>query len=320
MDDESNFIDAIDLPLDEWLEYVLKPSSDVLIADYEFPTDKHFDEFIATVDKRSDDEIRKILLKFLIPSCTLGIDKIRFADFASARKTNPELFRRMIEKQFYRRLFMYATKRSTRPPWEGITWIIDLLPSFPKQALDGLNAYTLAHIQQLPEGRTNGLFETAEIIRAKYIGTPTNQNEKIKFLTEITPREFEHIIERLYAEMNYTTQLTPAQKDGGRDIIAKKSQIGNSEHLLVECKQYSKPVDVKIVRALMGVVADEKVNKGVIVTTSRFTKGATDFANRNPRLELIPGNDLIPLLNEHFGARWPVQIERIIGDSQKHNP
>jgi len=319
MDDESNFIDAINLPLDEWLKYVLQPSSDVSIVDYEFPTDKHFDEFIATIDKRSDNEIRKILMKFLIPSGTLGIDKLRLAGFVAARQNDPEMFRRMTGLQFYRRLFLYATKRSSCPPWEGITWIIDLLPVFPKQALEGLNAYSLAHIQQLPDGRINGLFEAAEIIRAKYIGLPKNQGEKIKLLMELSSREFEHIVERLYSEMDYETQLTPAQKDGGRDIIAKKNRVGNLEHLLVECKQYSKPVDIKIVRALMGVVSDEKVNKGVLVTTSRFTKGAIDFADRNPRLELISGNNLIPLLNEHFGARWPVQIERIIADSQKDN-
>ena len=319
MNDKSDFIDATDLPLNEWLKYVQEPSSDILIADYAFPTDRHFDEFIATINERTEGEIRNILRKLLIPSCSLGIDNTRLAGFISAKKNVPELFRRMTEKEYYRRLILFAIKKSTSQPWEGITWIIDLLPFYPKQALESISSYTLAHIQQLPDGRIHGLFDAAEIIRAKYIGTPANQCEKIRFLSEITSREFEHIIDRLYARMGYQTQLTSAQKDGGRDIIAKKRQIGTLEHLLVECKQYSKPVDIKIVRALLGVVADEKVNKGVLVTTSRFTKGAIDFANRNPQIELIAGNDLIPLLNEHLGARWPVQIERIIATSQKEN-
>ena len=119
--------------------------------------------------------------------------------------------------------------------------------------------------------------------------------------------------------MDYETELTSAQKDGGRDILANKNAPGRLEHLRIECKQYSRPVDVKIARALLGVVSDEKVNKGVLVTTSRFTKGAKDFAGRNPSLELIAGSNLIPLLNEHLGSRWPLQIGRLVAESQRHN-
>jgi restriction system protein len=119
--------------------------------------------------------------------------------------------------------------------------------------------------------------------------------------------------------MGYETQLTPPQNDGGRDILACKRGPGKLEHLRVECKQHNKPVGVKTIRAVLGVVSDEKVNKGVLVATTRFTKGTKDFAGKNPRLELIPVNDLIPLLNEHLGASWPRKIERLVVESQRHN-
>jgi restriction system protein len=172
---------------------------------------------------------------------------------------------------------------------------------------------------EVPDGRINGLHEAQQIIRARYIGTPSSQIQKLQFLTSVTPREFEHIVERLYSAMGYNTHLTPPKKDGGRDIVAKKEKIGALEHLLIECKQYTKPVGVEIVRALLGVVSDEKVNKGVLVTTSTATKGTREFKGRNPRLELIEGKELIPLLNEYLGGDWPITIDGIIADSQRQN-
>jgi len=319
MSSASKTIEVKELSLDEWLSLIFNPAPDIPVPDHEFPTNKHRDEYIATIHQRTDEDIRRLLLRFLIPSGTLGIDKLRLEWLLLDKRNAPERYAKMMAMQFYRRLVTFASGNSKIPPWEGITWVIDLLPHFPKQALEGLSAYILAHIPVLPDGRLNSLHDAEEIIRARYIGTASSQAEKLQFLTSISPRQFEHIIERLYSAMGYNTQLTPPQKDGGRDVIARKEGIGTLEHLLVECKQYSGPVDVKIVRALLGVVADERVNKGVLVTTSRFTKAGTEFAKRNPRLELIAGESLIPLLNEHLGARWTTQLERIIAESQREN-
>jgi restriction system protein len=91
------------------------------------------------------------------------------------------------------------------------------------------------------------------------------------------------------------------------------------ETLLVECKRYSAPVGVVVVRALLGVVSDEKVNKGVIVTPSGFTRQAKALACRNHRIELISGKDLIPLLNEHLGTNWVSRVDSLILSSKRRN-
>ncbi len=306
-------MDEKTLSLQEWLTLVFSP--DLSVADHMFPTDRHRDEYISTIHSRTDDEIRRLLLKFLIPSCTLGVDKLRLEAFIAAKDHAPDMYSRMKELEFFRRLVLFASGKSSSPPWEGITWILDLLPHFPKRALECLDGYVLAHAQQLPDGRLYGLWEAAEIIRAKYIGDPSTQSEKIAFLLSISSREFEHIIDELYSEMGYDTRLTPAQGDGGRDVMASRKGVGVLEQLRIECKQYTKPVGVEIVRALLGVVSDEKVNKGVLVTTNRFTRGALQLAERNPRLELIAGTQLIPMLNKYLGARWTTRIERIISSS-----
>ena len=55
--------------------------------------------------------------------------------------------------------------------------------------------------------------------------------------------------------------------------------------------------------------------KGVLVTTSRFSAEARKFAQRNP-LELIDGQTLVLLLNEHLGPRWAQRIDRLVAESE----
>ncbi len=62
-------------------------------------------------------------------------------------------------------------------------------------------------------------------------------------------------------------------------------------------------------------MSDEKVNKGVLVTTGSFTKGAKEFTERN-NIELIDGDALVLLLNEHLGSNWLLHLERLINESE----
>jgi hypothetical protein len=57
----------------------------------------------------------------------------------------------------------------------------------------------------------------------------------------------------------------------------------------------------------------------VIITTSIFSSGAREFADRNP-LELIDGDHLIPLLNQHLGSKWPLQIDYLCMEAESPGP
>ena len=68
-----------------------------------------------------------------------------------------------------------------------------------------------------------------------------------------------------------------------------------------ECKRYSpdRPVGVEIVRELYAVMEMERVDKGVIVTTSHFTRGAVAEAQRlNGRIRLIDFDELCRLMQQ----------------------
>lgn len=318
--DNARLIEVDVMPLDQWLELLLNPPDGVLFVDYKFPTNKHLQEYVDTIGYRSEEEVRSLLLRLLIPSTSLGCDELNFRTLRAARRSDhpPELYEAMIDRQYYRRLVPYSAGRSRIPPWEGITWVLDLLPHFPNQVLSTLNAYVLAHAQILPDGRLEGLQDTVSVIRAKFIGLPGTQDEKVEFLLGRSPRDFEHLVERLYSDMGYETRLTPYQKDGGRDVVATRSAPGRVERLLVECKRSFRPIGVEQVRALLGVVSAEKVNKGVVATTSRFTVPASKFAEEN-HLELVSGDQLVRLMNEHLGAKWPLHVDRLVTASQREN-
>ncbi|MGJ0396264.1 MAG: restriction endonuclease [Methylocystis sp.] len=93
---------------------------------------------------------------------------------------------------------------------------------------------------------------------------------------ELTPREFEQMIGAFYEERGWNVQLTPASKDGGKDLIIVKSDEAGRRICYVECKRYAynHPVGVAIVRQLYGVVERDSATSGIVVTTSSFTKGA----------------------------------------------
>ena len=116
-------------------------------------------------------------------------------------------------------------------------------------------------------------------------------------LYEITPRDFEVLVARLFADEGYNTIITPQTRDGGLDIRAQKSDNLNILYeLLIECKRYapSRKVDRSTVMKLFGVLYSDTANKGVIVTTSYFTRDACAFIEEQG--SLLTGIDRDKLL------------------------
>lgn len=121
------------------------------------------------------------------------------------------------------------------------------------------------------------------------------------------PRAFEVFVASLVEQLGFeNVQLTPAAKDQGRDVLAIKKVHGLSILFAFECKRFrpDQPVGVAIARALLGTVVhgSTRANKGVLVTTSRFTKGAQSFILTEPTLEGTDFNGIVEWLRE-YGAK-----------------
>lgn len=103
-------------------------------------------------------------------------------------------------------------------------------------------------------------------------------------LFRLDARAFEEMIAFIFQSNGFQVEITPIAKDGGRDIVAVQRSLGVLTRWLVECKRYAvgHKVGVELVRQLYGVLMSEQANKAVLVTTSSFTAGAREFANRHP--------------------------------------
>lgn len=114
----------------------------------------------------------------------------------------------------------------------------------------------------------------------------------------ISWRQFEKLLETIFNNHGYRTQLGPGSGDEGIDLrLLRKDSIGDVV-TLVQAKRYapSRPISLEAVSALYGVVESEKANRGLFVTTSRYLPSAQRFAQRNhSRLILATPDDV---------ARW----------------
>jgi len=306
---KKKIIDVRAFSLKKWLDLLNSAKSDELFVNWQFPSNEMRDEYLQTIHDRNEEEVVSLLRRFLLTSGSLGTDDFAIRYLLHCMKYDRAAFEDMMRTERYKRLLRgYFNKKVAI--WEGNTWVIDLLPFYPKLALDVLHAYLTAHFQFLPDGRIEGLLDAMSLIRAKFIETPPSA-----LISGLNPYQFEHLVDSLYSCMGYKTNLTQRTYDGGRDIIAQKKDPGERERLLIQCRIAKKNIGVDEIRALLGVVSNEKATKGVFVASSEFTREAKKLEGENARLELIGKESLHRLLNQYFGPGWHEHIDRIISSS-----
>jgi HJR/Mrr/RecB family endonuclease len=110
--------------------------------------------------------------------------------------------------------------------------------------------------------------------------------------------QFEELIFSVLQKMGFRSEMTSVTGDGGIDIIVvlEKPIVGG--RYLIQCKRFAEGslVGAPAVREFYGAfTADKKAIKGILITTSGFTKQARDFAENLP-LELIDARGLRELL------------------------
>jgi restriction system protein len=297
-------LDAKSISLEEWLRLLLTPEGERThrFIDYEFPTDEHRRRYVDSIQSRTDKEIRTLLRNFLIPTGTIGHDSALLQYWAQSGR----LLEQVESTEFGRRLIQGR-------PWEGITWILDLLPHWPRSAVQALDAFFLAHAQLLPDGRARGLSDAIVVIQARYLALVHPRD----VLNNVQPREFEFLTAALYRKKGYNVRVTKATHDGGADVICTKIEHLTTEKVFVECKHHVQAVGVPTVRQLAGVVSEDGGTRGVIVTSAKFTKAAVAAARKTGRVVLLDYEGLSRELNEHVGPYWSDELTQIIASEQQ---
>jgi restriction endonuclease Mrr len=119
--------------------------------------------------------------------------------------------------------------------------------------------------------------------------SPVN-DRVLKYLSEnpeefyrLDGKQFEIVMEEIYRKLGYKVERTQVSRDGGKDIIIRKPEILGDFIYYVECKRHSikRPIGVGILRNLITVVNTDRVNGGILATTSYFTRDAKKYIDEN---------------------------------------
>lgn len=106
--------------------------------------------------------------------------------------------------------------------------------------------------------------------------SPVN-DQVLKYLSEhpesfyqLTDNDFEIVMAEIYSKLGYDVTRTKATRDGGKDLIIRIPEILGDFIYYVECKKYNpkRPIGIGIIRSFVGTVNTDRVNSGILATTS----------------------------------------------------
>ncbi len=144
-------------------------------------------------------------------------------------------------------------------------------------------------------------------------------DELLNRLHAISPTGFERLAKELLLKAGFDeVEVTRASRDGGIDGVGTYRPSGLiSFRTSFQCKRWrDAPVRAPEVQAFQGAIQGQS-DRGIIITTSYFTKDAEGQASRPGALpvDLISGNRLAELLKEHeLGVRTEM-VEQVTVDS-----
>lgn len=152
----------------------------------------------------------------------------------------------------------------------------------------------------------------------KFESTTTEDEEHslglINIIQALPPNGFEKLCKRLLIEIGINDiTITGGSGDQGIDGkgLVKLNDVV-SLNIVFQCKRYKETVSPHHVRDFRGAMQG-RGEKGLIITTGRFTKEAKSEASRDgvTPIELIDGDRLVDLFEKHHLGLKPVTIFEI---------
>ena len=133
----------------------------------------------------------------------------------------------------------------------------------------------------------------------------------------LSPTGFEELVIRLLSAMGYgqagAVERTSATGDAGVDGIISQDPLG-LDRIYVQAKRYAvdQVIDRPKIHNFAGALLGKQGDRGVFITTSHFTSGAKQEAEKiNARIELIDGSRLAQLL-VRYGVGVQVEHEAVL--------
>jgi hypothetical protein len=118
----------------------------------------------------------------------------------------------------------------------------------------------------------------------------------IELLRSLDWKRFEEICAAYFVAKGHKAKVTDLGADGGIDVLLYSHSNPKKVLGIVQCKAWSqKPIGVREVRELLGVMTHVGCPLGVYVATTDFTQAAQDFAE-NKHIKLITADQLLDLI------------------------
>jgi restriction system protein len=163
-----------------------------------------------------------------------------------------------------------------------------------------------------------------EILEDNYLILRSNlADELLSNIAKCSPAFFENLVVELLVGMGYGGTLSDAGQtvgksgDGGIDGIIKEDKLG-LDVVYIQAKRWEGTVGSKEIRNFVGALAGHKANKGVFITTSKFTQEALSFTQAiTPKVILIDGEFLANLMIDYdigVSQEKSFQIKRVDQD------
>ena len=129
--------------------------------------------------------------------------------------------------------------------------------------------------------------------------------ELIQQMKQSSPRRFETLVVDLLLAMGYggsrrdAGEVVGKSGDGGVDGIIKEDRLG-LDSVYIQAKRWDGTVGSRVVREFSGSLDMHRARKGVLITTSEFSRSAKDAADwLDKHIILIDGQQLAELMIDH---------------------
>lgn len=145
------------------------------------------------------------------------------------------------------------------------------------------------------------------------------EQELLAQLRSIDPASFERFVVLLLAAMGYGVgEVTGRSGDGGIDGVIYEDRL-KLDRIYLQAKRWADaPVGSAAIDGFLGALAKHGANRGVFVTTSRFTQDARRAVELpHLRLVLIDGEELARLAVEHnvgVSTKRKIELKRLDTD------
>lgn len=129
----------------------------------------------------------------------------------------------------------------------------------------------------------------------------------ISQVMQCSPAFFEQLVVDLLLAMGYggsrrdAGQAVGKTADGGIDGIIKEDRLG-LDVVYIQAKRWEGTVGSPVVRNFVGSLVGHASNKGVLITTSRFTRDAIDYARQIPQKVVLIDGPMLAGLMVDFGV------------------